>query len=155
MLKTCLPFIVLFFCPMLIIACTKDDQDVVCKYIQQGRTTRIISGADSLVELTLKLFKNCDLQYELIVNQELTDSIRENNSCLEIEFPELIIVETKINIKYKIRKVLIPLSGKFYDGSESANVVLFLGDSEYFSGPLGNSDAKLELNKIRKIIQIK
>lgn len=98
----------------------------------------------------LDLLTKCDDFYEQIVTTTLIDSIKSNNSYLEIFYAEKVEVNIGNKQTMVIRNLLIPLSGKYQSNDE---ITFFCGTPEYSSEPYINLNGFDQLDKVLKSLQ--
>lgn len=91
------------------------------------------------------LFYNCDDFYELIVSDNLIDEIKSKEKFFEIVFPQEIEMEAGKFGKQKIKKVFIPLSGKY---ASTDQVTFFYGIDNFANTPFSNSKGAEELKTL-------
>jgi hypothetical protein len=152
MIKQLIIFGCLLTCTFTTLGCTSKSLEYL--YYEKGVLSKI-NPPDSLLSTVMNLVEKSDKQIKLIVSPELVSSIRKKDSCVEIKFASSKVITTQLKIKYKINKILIPLTGKYRLSEDSGKVIIFIGENQYFSGPLENSDGKLEIQEIQKMIQPK
>ena len=96
-----------------------------------------------------QLFSECDDLYELIVTDQVIESIKDGEKYLEIKFPEKRILESGKFKEIEFDRILMPLTGKFHS---SGQVAFFTGLGNYTNTPLVNSKGSFKLDEVLKKI---
>lgn len=129
------------------------EKGLTMNYYQNGKKTQIKTHKKELIEKINQLVENADEDFLLIVTPEMIRNIKQEDTCLEIEYKQYHLIKTQRPRHYKIKKMLIPLSGEYAMNEKSKGAMIFLGDKEYFSGPLGNTNADILLQEIKKYLK--
>lgn len=95
------------------------------------------------------LFNGCDDFYELIVTDQVIETIKSEKRYIEILFPEKRTLEAGKFKKTEFDRILIPLSGKFHS---SGQVTFFTGTKDYYNTPVLNSKGSILLDEALKEI---
>ena len=95
--------------------------------------------------LVVSALEDSDEFYELLVTDNLLQSITEKEEYLEITFPETRNIKTKKFGEMEIGKILIPLSGKF---AGNGQLTFFNGKVDFSNTPLIRSSGLEELKKL-------
>ena len=103
---------------------------------------------DEISKIVVELFTESDEFYELLVTDNLLESIKGNESWIEIVFEDAQTINSNKFGTHSIYRVLIPLSGKF---ASNGQVSFFSGEDDYSNTPLINSSG---LNQINEVIDL-
>ncbi len=95
------------------------------------------------------LLSGCDDFYELIVTDQVIESIKNEKQYIEILFPEKRTLNAGKFKEMESDRILIPLSGKFYS---SGQTTFFTGTKDYSNTPLTNSNGAVKLDETLKKI---
>jgi hypothetical protein len=105
--------------------------------------------SDNFIREIDQLFMGCDDYYELIVSDQVIESIKGEKQYLEIVFPGQRSLETEKFRKIEFDRMLIPLSGTYHS---SGQVTFFTGTKTYSNTPLLNSKGSVLLDEALKKI---
>lgn len=103
--------------------------------------------AEEIVNKISSLLLNCDDFYELIVTNSLIDNLKAEEQYLEIIYPENQNLDAGKFGKHEMKKVFIPLTGKF---ASSDQVTFFYGISDYSNTPFSITKGSIELISLIK-----
>ena len=117
---------------------------------REGERVREYSGAcPGLLKTILVALEESDDFLDLIVTEEMVESLRRDDDHLEFQFKEPRTVLIRGTKKIRFSRLLVTLSGRFAGGGE---VTFFWGDPEYSSGPAVNFSClemiQVEISKI-------
>lgn len=119
---------------------------------QQGKETVLnpeLAGYEDVIKTAENLLITADDLLRLIVDFELIQKIKKEESAIEIIYPEPIELPSSYNREViHPDRILIPLSGEFVGKEENPPAVIFHGYPEYSSGPYVNSKGIAELMRI-------
>lgn len=101
-----------------------------------------------IIEMVISLFEGCDEFYELLITENLLQTIKENEQYLEICFPEVKNVKTEKYGDIEFDKILIPLTGKFANNDQ---LTFFSGKTDFSNTPLIKSTG---LGKLRELLDM-
>jgi hypothetical protein len=103
----------------------------------------------------LGLFNGTEQVIKLLVSEDFISDFIKNNEGIEVTFHEMTTLESKHLGKYKLIKLLIPLSGKYIGKESSPSVIIFVADQKgYFTGPLGCPDGYQFVIGLKKSLNI-
>lgn len=125
---------------ILLQTCNQMDKSTyTIQYFNNGETVTVDCHIpNEFIANISELFYNTDEMIQLIVTQDLINSIKKENKCIEVVYDNLISVKSKKLGSFKIKKILIPLSGKYIGNQESPSAIIFIAnDKGYITGPLG------------------
>ena len=90
-------------------------------------------SADRLLAKVLDLFRESDEFYELLVTDNLIRSIMDNEEWLEVTLSEQKTVQTTRYGETEVKRLFIPLSGKYAGGDQ---LTFFSGPGDLSNTPL-------------------
>jgi hypothetical protein len=128
-------------------------KETACYLYQQGKATRI-TDSDSLAYLALRLLETSDDTVLMGVTKEMIASIKENDTALEIVYPDTLTVSLPSAMKYRIRRIMVPLGGEYGPGEDLKSAMILFGDGTYISPPRLNTHAKSDLSRIKAILSL-
>jgi hypothetical protein len=123
------------------------------RYYLLGKSVQIRANADSILQNVNRLVVGCDTRYRLAVDSNFIESLLKNETCLEILYPSEFVLSTLEPPKYRISKILIPFTGLYATDEKSNAPVIYLGNEEYFSGPIGNSQGLDLRRRIKALLK--
>lgn len=106
-------------------------------------------------QLITSLIEESDDVLRLMVTEDRINEIKENEESIEIVFNSKKEFESVQLGGESIKKILLPLTGEFIGSPEDPIITIFIGDDDYFSGPLRNSIGYQKLMEIKSIIYSK
>lgn len=152
-MKSRLIVLILFLVFLLGATLMLTEKGMTMNYYQNGKKSSVVADKEEILKQVNLLVQNADEDFLLIVTPELIKKIKHQDSCLEIEYNHYQLIKTQRPKHYKVKKILIPLSGEYAMKEKSKGVMIFLGDKEYFSGPLGNSNADELIKQIKEYLK--
>jgi len=124
-------------------------------YFKTGKTKEIKSEKlPQILSIVEKLILNTEDMLKLRVSDKKINTIKKNDSGIELVFKKRIRVTSKQFGIYEIKKILIPFEGEFTGSEKSPVVTIFLADKGYLSGPLRNFNGLNSLKEIKGLMQI-
>lgn len=116
-----------------------DKSSYTINYFNNGEPIIIDNhNRDEFISNVTELFFNTNEVIRQIVTSDLITEIKKENECIEVVFDNLITVKSKKLGNFKIKKILVPLSGKYIGNQESPSaIILIANDKGYITGPLG------------------
>jgi hypothetical protein len=96
-----------------------------------------------------KLLSGCDDFYEMIVTEQVIETIREDKQYIEIIFPEKRTLETSKFKLLEFDRILVPTTGKFHS---SGQVTFFTGTKNFSNTPMLYSNGSKLLDEVLKKI---
>ena len=75
-----------------------------------------------------------------------------NESGIEIEYKEKRIFKSDEFGSFMVKRILIPFSGEYTGNEQFPVITVFLGNEDFLSGPLRNSNGLKEVKIIRQMI---
>jgi hypothetical protein len=154
-MKSFLKYIFLIL-TIFVTACEEQSPKFKINYYKEGKIYEVIINKDyspNVYNKIIQLLKETNDVLRLIVEEETIKNIKEKEEVVEIIFDELQLFDSKILGKNETKKILLPLSGEFTGNIEKPIVTLFLGDEEYFSGPLINTTGFIDLLELKGFIE--
>jgi hypothetical protein len=122
------------------------DQDVVAGIVLDGEELELTTEKNrKITDRVIDFVKRSDDFYELIVTENLINSIRNNERSLEIEFPE---PRTFVTHKYgelKVSRIIIPLSGRY---AAADQITFFSYNGNFSNTPLICTSGLAELLRV-------
>lgn len=142
-----------FLLAMISYSCKEKHQDVKVIYWHQGQETVLssnLSGFMDLIKTSEYLLLTADDMLKLIVDPELIQKIKKEESAIEIIYSKPVELTSNYD-KDTIHpdRLLIPLSGEFVGGGENPQAVIFHGYPAYSAGPYTNSEG---IGKLKRIL---
>lgn len=121
---------------------------------QAGQATEP-AEPDSLAAIALRLLASADDELRLIVTPEMVQGILDQDTALELVWPETFTADTAFGVKQEIDRVLIPLTGEYGPPDDLASAVILFGDGKgYVTGPNQNNFARPDLLKLRELLKL-
>jgi hypothetical protein len=141
-----------FLLAMISYSCKEKHQDIKVIYWHQGQETVLSSNLSefmNLIKTSENLLLTADDMLKLIVDPELIQKIKKDESAIEIIYSKPVELTSNYN-KETIHpdRILIPLSGEFVGKDENPPATIFHGYPEYSAGPYRNHKGFGELKKI-------
>jgi hypothetical protein len=96
-----------------------------------------------------KLLSGCDDFYEMIVTEQVIETIREDKQYIEIIFPEKRTLETSKFKLLEFDRILVPTTGKFHSYGQ---VTFFTGTKNFSNTPMLYSNGSKLLDEALKKI---
>ena len=119
----------------------------------KGEYTKVKSElSEKIVNILKDIVLDTDDMLRLHVSKERIETIKKNNSGIEVIFKKKNSITSKKMGVFEINKILIPFEGDFVGNENSPVVTVFLGNNGYITGPLRNSDGLKKLEEIKKVI---
>lgn len=141
--------IIIFFIHTIMIAGCHSGQnlessgDPLPEVIYNGEIINLTNEqVEDITNMITTLFLNCDDLYELIVTNSLIDKLKAEKQYLEIIYPQTLSLDAGKFGKHEMKKVFIPLTGKF---ASSDQVTFFYGISDYSNTPFSIAKGSAEL----------
>ncbi|MDX1699275.1 MAG: hypothetical protein R3250_01595 [Melioribacteraceae bacterium] len=126
--------------------------------IRYGSTEKVSLDMESqkrIVQIVSSIINESNEVVRLMVTEDRINSIKESEESIEIIFHSERVFESDNIGGEPIKKILFPLTGEFIRTSEDAIFTIFIGDDEYFSGPLRNNVSYQKLVELKNIIYSK
>jgi hypothetical protein len=102
--------------------------------------------------LITSLIEESDDVLRLMVTGDRINEIKQSEESIEIVFNSTKVFESDQLGGESIKKILLPLTGEFIGSPEDPIITIFVGEDEYFSGPLRNRVGYPKLMEIKSII---
>lgn len=149
-------FLIILLSIMLFSACSitgkTKQKDVKIFYFNNNSTKKIeIENFDSFMVSIDSIMLGIDDSFKLIVTDKKIKEIKENQSGIEIFFPNAISINLKNEQVLKLKKILIPFTNSDNIEKKSA-IVLYIGEKKYFTPPYINSKGMADLESIKRIV---
>jgi len=133
------------------VAQSAGDEATVCLW--QNGSRREIEKADEIAAISLRLLNSAQDVSLLIVDPDLVDSVKNEDSALEISWPDSLDLELISGYKGGITRIFIPLSGE-YRPADGASYLIFYGTQKgYITPPVLNHNASGEFAKIEELLK--
>ncbi|MHA1685788.1 MAG: hypothetical protein ACTSYD_05180 [Candidatus Heimdallarchaeaceae archaeon] len=134
--------------PVILLACCishrKSENGYNVVLYKSGIKLKTHDNTNQLLSYIESTIIDPDDIYELIVTDDLIDQIKRNESAIEIVYGRKRQFTINKVDKISIKRILIPLSGRF---AENGAIVFFCGFPEYSSGPY------VKKGKIKQLLQ--
>lgn len=135
--------------------CIEEANYMNVNVIKKGSTEKVSLDKDDqkrLLQLVTSLIEESDDVLRLMVTEDRINDIKQVEESIEIVFSsEKIFKSDKLGGE-SIKKILLPLTGEFIGSPEDPIITIFVGDDEYFSGPLRNSVGYQKLMGIKSLV---
>lgn len=135
-------YIIILFFYFFIIGCKQMDiSSFKILYFKNGQEIELDNyQSEKIIQNISKLFLGADQIIQQIVSEDFIKQVKEENEVIEISFTNVIELKSEKLGSYKIKKLLIPLSGDYVGNEEFPSVIIFAAnDKGYITGPLGCS----------------
>jgi hypothetical protein len=145
---------VLFF-TLFILGCNgglkvNPQSDKMPAIIYNGNKMHLESAQNSrFIQQIFQLIDSCDDMMELIVSDQIINSIVKDNDFVEIKFMKSQMLKVGKHEPLVADRILIPLTGKF---AGAGMVTVFTGKGDYSNTPLINNSGSHALSDALKLL---
>lgn len=127
-------------------------------YHQSGEAQQIqLSEKEEqeLFQLVKEIFAGVDDILRLYVDSSRVAALKQTDKLIEFIFKDEILFDTNGKGRYKLKKILLPLSGELLLNPEMNSFVVVTGDENYSGSPLLVNGRQEQLKKVLEMIELK
>lgn len=138
------------------ILCNDQSKEGLEIYIYENGNKSVVKLSSSekseLLNIIDDLFSDIDDELRLYVDPERVESIKNEDKALEIVFDNETELATKSRGKYKLDRLLIPLTGELSLNKNENNIIFLTGNPDYAGSPLSSNCNENTLKRFLKLV---
>ncbi|MCB0727874.1 MAG: hypothetical protein KDD00_10445 [Ignavibacteriae bacterium] len=138
------------------ILCKYQSKEGLEIYIYENGNKSVVKLSSSekseLLNIIDELFSDIDDELRLYVDPERVEEIKKDDKALEIVFDKETELITKNRGKYKLDRLLIPLTGELSLNKNENNIIFLTGNPDYAGSPLSSNCNENTLKRFLKLV---